>query len=99
MKTRMVAGFLGAGLLLAPLIVAQEHPQEDRQHTREAQKKADEHARKSPQMDDDMRRAIEFEHYKDQAAARQARIEARGEADRSKTNDHTGRDKDSRVKK
>jgi hypothetical protein len=33
--------------------------------------------RKQPPMSDEMRRAIEFEHYKDVAAQRQARKEAR----------------------
>lgn len=99
MKTRMMAGFLGAGLLLAPLTIAQEHPQGDQQQARSEQHKGDQqHARKSPQMDDDMRRAIAFEHYKDQAAARQARMEARGNAGRSQTNDHADRAKDPRKK-
>lgn len=101
MKPRLVAGFLGAGLLLAPLTIAQERPQGDRQAAREQQNKGNEqHARKAPEMDEDMRRAIAFERSKDQAAARQARIEARqGSADRSKTHDRGDREKDTRVKK
>lgn len=57
MNTRLLAGLLGAGLLLAPLSLA-------------ADKKPN-----PKQVDDDMARAIAFEHYKDVAAARQARIE------------------------
>lgn len=100
MKPRLVAGFLGAGLLLAPLMIAQDRPQRDQQPAREQHKGNEQHARRASGMDEDMRRAIEFEHYKDQAAARQARLEARqGNADRSKTHDRDNRDKDGRVKK
>jgi hypothetical protein len=59
MKTRLLAGFMGVGLLLAPLGLAQDKEQ------------------KPKKMDDDMRRAIAFERYKDLAAARQARKEAK----------------------
>ena len=59
MRTRLLAGFLGAGLLLAPLSLA-----------------ADNTTKAKKQMDPDMARAIAFEHYKDVAAARQARKEA-----------------------
>lgn len=59
MMTRLLAGFIGAGLLLAPLGMA-----DDKEH-------------KSKQGNDDMQRAIAFEHYKDMAAARQARREAK----------------------
>ena len=62
---------------------------------------ADKPARQKPSMDEDMRRAIAFERYKDLAAARQARKEAEhpsvtyNHADRS--ND-AGRDSANRVK-
>ena len=59
MMTKLLAGVVGAGLLLAPLGMA-----EDKEH-------------KSKQGNDDMSRAIAFERYKDMAAARQARREAK----------------------
>jgi hypothetical protein len=76
MMTRLLAGVLGAGLLLAPFSVA-----------------ADKDSNSKKQMDEDMRRAIAFEHYKDVAAARQARKEAKhpsvtySNADRSSDRD------------
>jgi len=60
MKSRLLAGLLGAGLLLAPLSAADDT----------AKRKAD-----TEKQDPDMQRAIAFEHYKDLAAARQAKIE------------------------
>jgi hypothetical protein len=58
MKTRYLAGLIGAGLLLTPLAGAAN-------------------SRKTQNMSADMRAAIAWEHHKDEAAARQARIEAR----------------------
>lgn len=73
MRIRVLAGILGAGFLLAPWSVAD-----------------DSSGKSKPQkMDEDMRRAIAFERYKEQAAARQERQEARhpsvkySDADRS----------------
>lgn len=60
MRTRLLSGFLGAGLLLAPLSLAADNTKNPKK-----------------QVDDDMARAIAFEHYKDVAAARQARMEAK----------------------
>ena len=57
MGKTLVAGILGAGMLLAPLFAAD--------------------ADKKDQMSKDMREAIAFEHFKDAAAARQERMEAR----------------------
>jgi len=57
MKTRILAGLMGAGLVFAPMLLAET-------------------AKKQPAMSEDMRRAIAWEHYKDLAAARQARLEA-----------------------
>ncbi len=59
MTIKLLAGILGAGLLLAPFGTA-----------------ADKEI-KAKGTDSDMQRAIAFEHYKDLAAARQARKEAR----------------------
>jgi hypothetical protein len=61
MKTRLFAGLLGALLAVSTLSAADE-----------AQRKS-----KNPQQDSDMQRAIAFERYKDMAAARQARLEAK----------------------
>jgi len=60
MNTRLLAGVLGTGLLLAPFSFA-----------------ADEEHKSKSSKDDDMSRAIAFERYKDRAAARQERKEAR----------------------
>jgi hypothetical protein len=88
MKIKVVAGLLGAGLMLAPFSLAED-------------KKP-----KSKQMDDDMARAIAFERYKDVAAARQAKLEARHpsvsytNADRSvESDDDANRVKDPAMKK
>ena len=62
MRTRLFAGIVGACLLLAPLCAA-DKDQTARNSRNQAQ-------------DSDMQRAIAFEHYKDLAAARQARKEA-----------------------
>ena len=73
MRTRLLAGILGAGFLLAPWGMADSSKDKS----------------KPQKMDEDMRRAIAFERYKDQAAARQERKEARhpsvknSDADRS----------------
>jgi hypothetical protein len=57
MKTRIVVVLMGAGLVVAPMVMAET-------------------AKKST-MSEDMRRAIAWEHFKDVAAARQARLEAK----------------------
>ncbi len=60
MKTRLFTGMVAAGLLLLPLSAADKN-------TRKADTEI---------QDPDMQRAIAFEHYKDLAAERQARMEA-----------------------
>src|SRR5579859_4154184 len=64
-EVRMVktfaAGILGASLLLAPIFAADDQAKKPR----------------NDGMSQDMREAIAFEHFKDAAAARQARIEAK----------------------
>jgi len=64
-EVRMVktfaAGILGASLLLAPIFAADDQAKKPR----------------NDGMTQDMREAIAFEHFKDAAAARQARIEAK----------------------
>ena len=88
MNTRLLAGVLGAGLLIAPFSFA-----------------ADEQRKSKSSKDDDMRRAIAFERYKEQAAARQERKEARhpsvtyNNADRSGDRDAADRVKDPGPKK
>jgi len=83
MKTKWFAGILVAGLCLAPLTAADN-----------AQKKA-----ANTSQDSDMQRAIAFEHYKDLAAARQARKEAQhptvfyNNADRSAQEDQNSQGK------
>ncbi len=62
MKARLFTGLAAAGLVLLPLSAADQA----------AKRKAD-----TGKQDSEMQRAIAFEHYKDLAAARQARIEAR----------------------
>lgn len=57
MKARLLAGLMGAGLVFAPIVLA-ETP------------------KKQPAMSDDVKRAIAWERFKDQAAARQERLEA-----------------------
>jgi hypothetical protein len=70
MKTSFLPGLMGAGLMMASLVLAQT-------------------PKTQPTRDTDLRRAIAFERYKDIAAARQARKEARhpsvtySQADRS----------------
>jgi len=68
MKTRLLAGLLGAGLLLAPLTLSAA----DKDKPKATNQKTD-----NQSQDSDMQRAIAFERYKDLAAARQARIEAK----------------------
>jgi hypothetical protein len=58
MKTRILAGLMGASLVFAPMLLAET-------------------AKKAAAMSEDMRRAIAWEHYKDLAAERQARLEAK----------------------
>lgn len=78
MKTRVFAGLIAAGLFLAPLSAADT-----------AKRKA-----ATQQQDSDMQKAIAFERYKDLAAARQAKIEAKhptvfyNNADRSADRDN-----------
>ena len=73
MRIRLLAGILGAGLLLTPWSMAEDSRSKS----------------KPQKMDEDMRRAIAFERLKDRAAARQERQEARhpsvkySDADRS----------------
>ena len=64
MKARLFTGLVAAGLMLLPLSAADQP----------AKRKADTDTAK---QDPDMQRAIAFEHYKDLAAARQARMEAK----------------------
>ncbi len=79
MKTRLFAGLMAAGLLLAPLSAADD----------QAKRKV-----AAQQQDSDMQKAIAFERYKDLAAERQARIEAKhptvfyNNADRSADRDN-----------
>ncbi|SPE27272.1 conserved exported hypothetical protein [Candidatus Sulfopaludibacter sp. SbA3] len=86
MKTRLFAGVLGACLLLAPLSAADD--------AKAKQNTAKPKAARSTQ-DSDMQLAIAFERYKDLAAARQARLEARhptvfyNNADRTSDKDDT----------
>jgi hypothetical protein len=61
MKTRLFTGVVAAGLFLLPLGAADKNA-----------RKAD-----TETQDPDMQRAIAFEHYKDLAAERQARLEAK----------------------
>src|SRR3954453_5877958 len=75
MKIRLLAGTLGAMILLAPMACAQDDRKPSPSKSTEA---------KGSGMSEDMRQAIAFERAKDRAAARQARIEARKSgADRS----------------
>jgi len=83
MKAGLCTGVLGAVLMLTTLNAAQDSkPKSDTQK----------HDQSSA-----MQRAIAFERYKDMAAARQARLEAKhpsvtyDNADRSKTDDLQGR--------
>ncbi|MDR3699795.1 MAG: hypothetical protein P4L56_09190 [Candidatus Sulfopaludibacter sp.] len=62
MKARLFTGLVAAGLLLLPLSAADDS----------AKRKAD-----TGNQDPEMQRAIAFEHYKDLAAERQARLEAK----------------------
>lgn len=83
MIPRVLAAVLGAGLLLTPLAMADDHGKSRKE-----------------KPDDEMRRAIAFERYKDAAAARQARREAKhpsvdySNADRSAERDDGKRVKD-----
>jgi hypothetical protein len=84
MKARLFTGLVAAGMLLLPLSAADNT----------AKRKAD-----SEKQDPDMQRAIAFEHYKDLAAERQARIEAKhptvfyNNADREANRDDTAQSK------
>ena len=71
-KVRWLAGLLGAGLMLAPLVSAET-------------------ASKKSAMSEDMRQAIAFQQHKDQADARQARME---KAHPSVTNSNADRSAD-----
>lgn len=62
MKARLFTGLVAAGLVLLPLSAADQT----------AKRKAD-----TEKQDSEMQRAIAFEHYKDLAAARQERREAK----------------------
>src|SRR5437660_2127680 len=68
MKTTLLTGTLGAILLVSPLMHAQDQKPAPTKATQA----------KGSGMSQDMREAIEWEHAKDRAAARQAAIEARG---------------------
>jgi hypothetical protein len=84
MNTKLLTGTIGAILLLSPLAYAQEEKPSPAKTTQ---------AKRSG-MSQDMQQAIAWEHAKDRAAARQARIEAR----HSRTGDSADRmmdDKDS----
>ena len=75
MKRRLLAGLLGSGLMVAPFALAQDKPQKPKQ-TQTSKNTAPEAGRPRG-MSEDMRQAIAFERYKDLAAARQERKEAR----------------------
>lgn len=95
MINRIWIGALGATLLLSPMVRAQEQKPSPTGHSATR-------SEKSSGMSDDMRRAIEWERFKDRAAARQARIEARHpshfEASRTMDDQDTGRKvKDSKA--
>ena len=83
MIPRLLAAVLGAGLLLTPLAIADDHAKS-----------------RKDKPDDEIRRAIAFERYKDAAAARQARREEKhpsveySNADRSADRDDGHRVKD-----
>lgn len=80
MKTGLLAGVLGACLAVVPLSAADDHPKPKAQ---------------ARTQDSDMRRAIEFEHHKDEAAARQARIEAKHPTDFNNAADRSANPPDS----
>jgi hypothetical protein len=86
MNTKLLTGTIGAILLLSPLTYAQDQKPSPAKTTQA----------KSSSMSGDMAQAIAWEHSKDRAAARQARIEARRsssdrDADRSIDDKDTGR--------
>ena len=64
MKIRLLTGLLGVAVMFSPMLLA------------DTAKKAPT-AKKKEVMSQDMREAIAFERHKEEAAARQARIEAR----------------------
>jgi hypothetical protein len=68
MKTRLLGALLSAGLLMAPFTLSAGDSDKPKDT---AQKNGNQ------SQDSDMQRAIAFEHYKDVAAARQARMEAK----------------------
>ena len=96
MRARFLAAILGAGMVCVPILAAQttatpqpskeapKNSQPAKKQTTTTQQKASE-----PAMTEDMREAIAFEHAKDVADERQARLEAQhpsvtyGEANRS----------------
>jgi hypothetical protein len=96
MKPRLLTGIIGAAILLSPLTFAQEDRKPSPTTSRSQSAKA-----KDSGMSEDMREAIAWEHAKDSAAARQARIEARrsGSAERSadRVKDDKGNVKDTKA--
>jgi len=88
MKTKLLAGMIGAAMMLAPLGFAQD----DQKPSPTSQERS---ADKRPSgMSDDMRRAVEWERAKDRAAERQARLDARSGGGTERSADRVMDDKD-----
>ena len=79
MRTRLFVTVMGAGLALAPVLAAQtsQPPKKQPAATAPQTKKPAAKAESQPAMSEDMREAIAFEHNKDLADERQARLEAK----------------------
>jgi hypothetical protein len=89
MYTKLLAGTMGAFLLLAPLAHGQDQKPSPARTTQA----------KGSGMSEDMRQAIAWEHAKDRAAARQERIEARrSRADQSADRIMDDKDAGNKVK-
>jgi uncharacterized membrane protein len=89
MNTNLLAGTVGALLLLLPATYAQEQKPSPAKTTQA----------KGSGMSEDMRQAIAWEHAKDRAAARQERIEARrSHSDQSADRMITDKDTGNKVK-
>lgn len=92
MKPRLLAGIIGAVILMAPLTFAQEDRKPSPTTSRAQSAKT-----KGSGMSGDMREAIAWEHAKDAAAARQARIEARHSGSADRMRDEKGNVKDTKA--
>ena len=79
MRTRLFVTLIGAGLALAPVLAAQtsQPPKKQPAATAPKAQKSAARAESRPAMSEDMREAIAFEHNKDLADERQARMEAK----------------------